>query len=90
MVTKEKPKTKKKKWTRTRHKVITEIARVVLVPYMKLRYHISITKFREKKKRNYLILLNHQKIMYINNLLRRHINPHAYRKQRLRYCSNRK
>ena len=60
MVTKEKPKTKKKKWTRTRHKVITEIVRVVLVPYMKLRYHISITKFREKKKRNYLILLNHQ------------------------------
>lgn len=62
MVTKEKPKTKtkKKKWTRFRHKVVTELARVVLVPYMKLRYRIKIDKFREDKKRNYLILLNHQ------------------------------
>ena len=60
MAVKEKPKTKKKKWTRTRHKVVTEIARVILVPYMKLRYGIKVTKFREDKKRNYLILLNHQ------------------------------
>ena len=60
MAVKEKPKTQKKKWTRTRHRVITELARVVLVPYMKLRYGIKITKFREEKKRNYLILLNHQ------------------------------
>ena len=62
MITKEKnkAKTKKKKWTRIRHKVVTEIARVVLVPYMKLRYRIKIDKFREDKKRNYLILLNHQ------------------------------
>ena len=27
---------------------------------MKLRYHITMVKFREDKKRNYLILLNHQ------------------------------
>ena len=62
MITKEKTKakTKNKKWTRTRHKVVTETARVVLVPYMKLRYRIKIDKFREDKKRNYLILLNHQ------------------------------
>ena len=62
MVTKEKPKTKtkKKKWTRFRHKVITETVRVFMVPYMKLRYRIKIDKFREDKKRNYLILLNHQ------------------------------
>lgn len=62
MITKEKPKakTKKKKWTRTRHKIITETVRVFMVPYMKLRYRIKIDKFRENKKRNYLILLNHQ------------------------------
>ena len=62
MITKEKPKakTKKKKWTRTRHKIITETVRVFMVPYMKLRYRIKIDKFREDKKRNYLILLNHQ------------------------------
>ena len=60
MITKEKPKTKKKQWTRTRHKVVTETARFIMVTYMKLRYRIKIDKFREEKKRNYLILLNHQ------------------------------
>lgn len=60
MAVKEKPKAKKKPWIRRRHKVIIEIARVVMVPYMKLRYKIQIDKFREDKKRNYLILLNHQ------------------------------
>lgn len=60
MAVKEKAKTKKKPWTRTRHKIITETVRIFLVPYMKLRYRIRIDKFREEKKRNYLILLNHQ------------------------------
>ena len=60
MAVKEKPKTKKKPWIRPRHRVIIEIARVVMVPYMRLRYKIKIDKFREDKKRNYLILLNHQ------------------------------
>ena len=62
MITKEKTKAKakKKKWTRTRHKIVTETVRVFMVPYMKLRYRIKIDKFREDKKRNYLILLNHQ------------------------------
>lgn len=55
-----KEKTKKKKWIHFRHKVVTEIARVVLTPYVKLKYHITVEKFREDKKRNYLILLNHQ------------------------------
>ena len=60
MAVKEKTKTKKKPWIRRRHKVVIEIVRVFLVPYMKLRYRIKIDKFREDKKRNYLILLNHQ------------------------------
>lgn len=60
MITKEKPKTKKKKWTHPRHRVITETVRIFLVPYILLRYGIKVTKFREDKKRNYLILLNHQ------------------------------
>lgn len=60
MITKEKPKTKKKQWTRPRHRVITETVRIFLVPYILLRYGIKVTKFREDKKRNYLILLNHQ------------------------------
>ena len=60
MITKEKTKTKKKKWTHPRHRVITETVRVFMVPYILLRYGIKVTKFREDKKRNYLILLNHQ------------------------------
>ena len=61
MVTATKPKMKKKKtWIKPRHKVVTELARLVLVPYILLRYGIRVTKFREKQRRNYLILLNHQ------------------------------
>ena len=55
--TKAKP---KKKWTKLRHKIITEVARWVLVPYIWLRYGIRVEKFRDTKRRNYLVLLNHQ------------------------------
>ena len=51
---------KQKKWMRFRHKVVTEIARWVLTPYIYLTYNIKIEKFREQGNRNYLILLNHQ------------------------------
>ena len=55
-----KEKKQKKKWIRFRHKVITEIVRVVLTPYIYLTYGIQIKKFKEQGKRNYLVLLNHQ------------------------------
>ena len=53
-------KKQKKKWVRVRHKVITEIARWVLTPYIYLTYRIKVEKFKEQGKRNYLVLLNHQ------------------------------
>lgn len=53
-------KNKKKTWRRPRHKVITELARFVLKPYIRIRYGIKVEKFREPQRRNYLILLNHQ------------------------------
>jgi len=53
-------KKEKKPWVLRRHAVITEIARVVLTPYTKLRYHISIDQFKEQGNRQYLILYNHQ------------------------------
>ena len=53
-------KKQKKKWIRFRHKVITEIARWVLTPYILLTYGVKVEKFKEQGKRNYLILLNHQ------------------------------
>ena len=53
-------KKQKKKWVRFRHRVITEIARWVLSPYIYLTYRVKVEKFRDQGKRNYLVLLNHQ------------------------------
>ncbi len=53
-------KKQKKKWLRFRHRVITEIARWVLTPYIYLTYQIKVSKFKQQGKRNYLVLLNHQ------------------------------
>ena len=53
-------KAKKKKWTKPRHKIITNILYWTFGPIVRLKYHIKIDKFRPKEKRNYLILANHQ------------------------------
>lgn len=53
-------KQKKSRWVRTRHKIITELARGVLSMYAKWKYHIHVQPFRQEGKRQYLILTNHQ------------------------------
>ena len=45
---------------RPRHKLVTEILRVFLSPYCRLRYGIKVSRFKEQQKRPYLILMNHQ------------------------------
>ena len=50
----------KKKWLRFRHKVVRNLAYVILYPYARIRYGIKIEKFKEQNGRPYLILLNHQ------------------------------
>ncbi len=50
----------KKKWLRFRHRVIRNIAYIVLYPYARIKYGITIEKFRQQNGRPYLILLNHQ------------------------------
>ena len=50
----------RKKWTRFRHKLITEVARWFVGPYVRLKLGIKIDKFRQQRKRPYLILFNHQ------------------------------
>ncbi len=50
----------KKKWLRTRHKVVRNLAYILLYPYARIRYGIKIEKFRQQNGRPYLILLNHQ------------------------------
>lgn len=50
----------KEKWIRYRHRVVTEIARLILTPYSVLKYGVKIEKFKEQKGRQYLVLFNHQ------------------------------
>ncbi len=49
-----------KKWLKPRHRVVRNILFAILHPYCKIRYGITIDKFKEQEKRPYLILLNHQ------------------------------
>lgn len=51
---------KKNTWRRPRHRIITELAKCVLGPYVRLRYHIKIEKFRPRDGRAYLVIANHQ------------------------------
>ncbi len=48
-----------KKWMRFRHKVVRNIAFVLLTPYTLWRYGIKIEKFKEKEDRPYFVLMNH-------------------------------
>ena len=51
---------KKKKWIKPRHKIIQAIAKMILWPVCKIKYGITIEKFKEQEDRPYLILYNHQ------------------------------
>lgn len=51
---------KQKKWTKTRHGVISNVARVVLAPVIRIKYGIRVKKFKESKHGQYLVLMNHQ------------------------------
>ena len=55
-----KSRTKKKKWIKFRHRVVTGILRLLLAPYSRLKYKIKVEQFKNQEKRPYLILLNHQ------------------------------
>ena len=56
-----KKKTKKRqKWTKLRHRIVQSIAYAILYPYSRLVYGVRIEKFKDKRKRPLLILMNHQ------------------------------
>ena len=50
----------KEKWIRYRHRVVTEIARLIISPYTALKYKVKVEKFKEQNGRQYLVLFNHQ------------------------------
>lgn len=51
---------KKKSWTRKRHRHIRNILSFFLSLYIRLRYGITVDRFKEQRKEPYLILMNHQ------------------------------
>lgn len=53
-------KKKVKKWIRFRHKAVTGLLKLFLIPYVKMKYHIKIEKFKQQKGRQFLVLANHQ------------------------------
>lgn len=53
-------KTKTKRWTLPRHGFIIRLAAVVLFPWMALQYHVRVEKCPALKKRQCLVLMNHQ------------------------------
>lgn len=53
-------KQKIKRWIKFRHRIVRNILYIILYPYSKIKYGITIKKFKEQKKTPYLVLLNHQ------------------------------
>lgn len=53
-------KTKIKQWTRPRHKFIIRLAALVLFPWARLQYHVRVKTCPELKKRQCLVIMNHQ------------------------------
>ena len=51
---------KTKGWLRFRHRIVRNLAYLVLYPYSRIRYGIRIEKCPDSKGRQFLILLNHQ------------------------------
>lgn len=51
---------KNNNWIKPRHLIIRNVAYVLLVPYILLKYRIKVDKFKEQRDTAYLILLNHQ------------------------------
>lgn len=53
-------KQKQKKWIKFRHYVVRNVLAIFFYLYSRIKYKITIEKFKEQKKTPYLVLLNHQ------------------------------
>ena len=52
--------TKQKKWIKFRHYIVRNLAYPFFYIYSRIRYNITIEKFKDKKKTPCLVLINHQ------------------------------
>ena len=60
MTEEKKKKRKKEKWVKFRHRVARNILNVLLGGYLRIKFKLKINKLKEKKKRQYLVIMNHQ------------------------------
>ena len=60
METKTKTKTKTKRWTLLRHRIIVLTLAPVLLLWARLKYHIKVTPCPQLRKRQCLVVMNHQ------------------------------
>lgn len=51
---------KPQKWLHFRHKAVRNIAWLILTPYSRLKYGIKVEPLKDRGKRPYLIIMNHQ------------------------------
>ncbi len=51
---------RKEPWVRPRHVIIRKVIGAVFAPYVKLKYNVKITPFKNPDKRQLLIVMNHQ------------------------------
>ena len=51
---------KKETWIKTRHKIVTVIAKAIIAPYTRWKYGVDVKPFTEQGDRQYLIMMNHQ------------------------------
>ena len=56
----ENTKTKNNKWTKPRHKILADILRPIIGPYVRWKYKVDVQPFKEQGDRQYLIMMNHQ------------------------------
>ncbi len=57
---KSKKQKKPKKWVRRRHKVVRDLANLVIYPFSRIKYGLHVEKIKNSRKKQYLLLYNHQ------------------------------
>lgn len=67
---------KQKKWIKKRHTLVKNIIHAVLYPYTGIKYGLRAEKLKEGKKRQYLVLYNHQTAFdqfFVGMLFKKHL-----------------
>lgn len=69
-------KKKQKRWVKFRHRLIIALAKIILVPVLKIRYRLKYQRVEKKLPKSCIIMCNHQAVMdpfFISTTVRRPI-----------------